>query len=178
MLMLTLIRPALRPASRETGARMPLVDLKNTRNRAILIQLAIVVGLVIFYKLALPKIQQAREASAATQREERIMGFVHSVAVEVGGPASQAGTADAGESDGVPQRLRVTPQVGDVEQELGAPQEYMNDFMGGQHLTWIGARHRLVASFTKGQLYALTLTDLKTGHGMQVYESSAQWHAF
>ncbi|HET7840240.1 MAG TPA: hypothetical protein VFM21_01475 [Terriglobia bacterium] len=155
---------------------MPLVELKNTRNRAILIQVAIVVGLIIFYKLALPKIQQAREASAAAQREERIMGFVHSVAVEVGGRANPS--ESGGETDGIPQRLRVTPQVGDVEQELGAPQQYMSDFMGGEHLTWSGTRHKLVASFTKGQMYALTLTDVKTGHGMQVYESSAQWRAF
>ncbi len=155
---------------------MPTIDLKNTRNRAILIQVAIVVGLIIFYKLALPKIQQAREASAAAQREEKIMGFVHSLAVEVGGTANPSDSG--GETDGIPERLRATPQVGDVEQELGAPQQYMNDFMGGQHLTWIGTRHKLVASFTKGQLYALTLTNLKTGHGMQVFESSAQWRAF
>lgn len=155
---------------------MALIDLKNTRNRAILIQGAIIVALIIFYKLALPKIQQAREAGAAAQREEKMMGFVHSVAVEVGGPAnsSQSGS----ETDGIPQRLRVTPQVGDIEQELGAPQNYMNDFMGGEHLTWTGTRHKLVLSFTKGQLYALTLTNLKTGHGMQVFESSAQWRAF
>jgi hypothetical protein len=54
----------------------------------------------------------------------------------------------------------------------------MTDFRGGQHLTWIGPRHRLEASFDKGRLYALTLTDLQTGHGMQVFESSAEWRAF
>lgn len=158
---------------------MRWLDLHNPRNRMILVQVAIVLGLVVFYELALPKIRRAQEASAAAQREEKIMTFVHSVAVEVGGSTDQpVPGAEADESDGHPEHLRVTPQVGDVEQELGAPQEYMNDFMGGQHLTWIGTKHKLVASFTKGQLYALTFTNLKTGHGMQVFESSAQWRAF
>ena len=54
----------------------------------------------------------------------------------------------------------------------------MTDFRGGQHLTWIGTRHKLAASFNKGRLYALTFTDLTTGHGMQVFESSAQFRSF
>lgn len=160
---------------------MAWFDLKSPRSRAIVIQVAIVAALIVFYKLALPKIQQAREASETAQREQRMMAFVHSVAVEVGGArdqteeGSQSGFSETSER---PQHLRVTPHVGDVEQELGAPQQFMNDLLGGQHLTWIGTRHKLVASFHKGRLYALTLTDLKTGHGMQIYESSAQWRAF
>ncbi len=158
---------------------MPSIDLNNTRNRAILVQVAILIGLIVFYKLALPRIQQARQASEAAQREEKIVSFIHSVAVKDGGSTDQpASGAEGDASDGRPEHLRVTPQVGEVEQELGAPQEYMNDFMGGEHLTWIGTRHKLVASFTKGQLYAVTLTNLKTGHGMQVFESSAQWRVF
>jgi hypothetical protein len=145
----------------------------SVRNRTIVIQIGIVAGLILFYMLALPGIRKARQAAASENREQRIMAFVHSVAVEVGSAEDQAKPGNK-----LPQHLRVTPQVGDVEQELGAPQEFMNDFMGGQHLTWIGARHKLRASFDKGRLYALTVTDLKTGHGMQVFESSAQWQAF
>lgn len=160
---------------------MAWLDMKSARNRTILIQVGIVVCLLLFYKLALPSIQREREATESADREQRIMGFMHSVAVEVGRaeePDADSGEADQSGSDGRPEHLRVTPQVGDVEQELGAPQESLNDFMGGQHLTWTGSRHKLVASFHKGRLYALTLTDLKTGHGMQVYESSAQWRTF
>jgi hypothetical protein len=150
----------------------------STRNRAIVIQLAIVAGLVGFYKLGLPKIQQAEQASDAASREQRILGFVHSAAVEVGSARTPAGTNEDAASGERPEHLRVTPLVGDVEQELGAPQQSMNDFMGGQHLTWIGTEHKLVASFSKGQLYALTITNLKTRHGMQVFESSARWRTF
>jgi hypothetical protein len=156
---------------------MACFNLKSTRNRVIASQAAIVIGLLVFYKLALPRIQQAREASETAAREQRMMAFVHSVAAEVGRAQGEAGD-ETSESGGRPQYLRGTPQVGDVEQELGLPQQSMNDFMGGQHLTWIGTRHKLVASFNKGKLYALTLTDLKTGHGTQIFESSAQWRVF
>ncbi len=160
---------------------MAWFDTKSARNRAIVIQVAIVAGLIIFYKLALPKIQKAREASATAEREQRMMAFVHSVVVEVGSAKeTTSGSAqDAGDDpDGRPEHLRVTPQVGDIEQVLGAPQQSLSDFMGGQHLTWIGTRHKLVASFNKGQLYALTITNMKTGRGRQVFESSAQWRVF
>jgi hypothetical protein len=152
---------------------MAWFNSKSTRNRVILTQVGIVAGLILFYTLALPGIRKAREAAVTEDREQRIMAFVHSVAVEVGGAEENSGTGYAR-----PEHLRVTPQVGEVEQELGAPQQSLNEFLGGQHVTWIGTRHKLVASFTKGRLYAVTLTDLKTGHGMQVFESSAQWRTF
>ena len=160
---------------------MAWFNLKSTRNRVIVSQLVIILGLVVFYKLALPKIQQAREASETAAREQRIMALVHSLVAEVGKaeePTSGSAPDADDDSCGRPEHLRVTPQVGDVEQELGLPQQSVTDFMGGQHLTWIGTRHKLVASFNKGRLYALTITDMKTGHGRQVFESSAQWRVF
>jgi len=77
-----------------------------------------------------------------------------------------------------PQRLRITPAVGDVQQALGVPDQSMTDFRGGQHLTWLGTRHQLEAAFDKEHLYAVTLTDRQTGHGMTVYESSAHYRPF
>ncbi|MGE5327199.1 MAG: hypothetical protein ACM3NO_09190 [Deltaproteobacteria bacterium] len=147
---------------------MAWFDLSNPRNRIILTQIVIVVLLLGFYKLALPRIQKAREASATEEREQRMMDFVQSVVVDVG----------SGDESKTPQRLRVTPQVHDVELELGAPQESMNDALGGQHLTWIGTRHKLMGSFDKGKLYAVSVTDMKTGHGRQIFESSAQFRPF
>jgi hypothetical protein len=147
---------------------MAWFDLSNSRNRIIFTQVAIVALLLGFYKLAVPRIQKAREASAAEEREQRMMAFVESAVVEVG---------SSNESKR-PERLRSTPEVHDVELELGAPQESMNDALGGQHLTWIGTRHKLMASFDKGKLYALTVTDMKTTHGRQIFESSAQWRPF
>lgn len=175
-------------------------DSKSVRTRALLIQAVIVAGLIGFYKLALPQIQKARATAAAEQREQQIVSFVQSVAVEAGAaiePSPSSSTKEsqpskdqneetsgqsAGESSAEPsarpQRLRLTPEVAEVEQELGVPQQTMTDFRGGQHLTWIGTRHKLEASFNKGRLYALTITDLKTGRGQQIFESSAQWRAF
>ena len=147
---------------------MAWVDVSTPRNRIILTQVVIVLLLVGFYKIGLPRIEKAREASATAEREQRIMAFFQSVVAEVGsGDAAQR-----------PERLRSTPGVHDVELELGAPQETMNGALGGQHLTWVGTRHKLTASFNKGKLYALTLTDMKTAHGRRVYESSAQWRSF
>ena len=147
---------------------MAWFDLSTPRNRIILTQVVIIGLLLGFYKLALPRIQKAREASATAEREQRMMAFIQSVVAEVG----------RGDESKRPEYLRSTPQVHDVELQLGAPQENMNDFLGGQHLTWIGTRHKLMASFNKGELYALTVTDMKTTHGRQVFKSSAQWRPF
>ena len=77
-----------------------------------------------------------------------------------------------------PQQLRIFPPVDEVQQALGAPSASMTDFRGGQHLTWIGTRHSLEVSFDKGHLYALTLTDLESGHGATIYESPTFWRKF
>ena len=151
--------------------------LGSVRTRVIIIQVGIVIGVMIWYKLFLPEIQKARAAAEAAKREQRIESIVQSIVAEAAGRENDA-PATQGETRGRPQRLRITPPVEEVQQQLGAPDTNMTDFRGGQHLTWIGTRHKLEASFDKGRLYALTLTDLQTGHGMQVFESSAQWRAF
>jgi hypothetical protein len=154
---------------------MALFSSKRARNRAILIQVGIVAGVIVLYKFGMPTIERARAHAAAADHEQAITAFFESTTIEVGGSGNQA----SGNGQGaVPKRLRVTPEVQEVEQELGAPGQTMVGYGGAQHLTWIGTRHKLQASFNKGQLYALTMTDLKTGHGEQVYETSAYWRAF
>jgi hypothetical protein len=65
-----------------------------------------------------------------------------------------------------------------VEQALGLPGMVTVDFRGGQHLTWTGTQHQLEACFSNGRLYCLRLEDLRTKHGMTVFESSWSWHPF
>ena len=69
---------------------MAWFSLKSARNRAIAIQLAIVAGLILFYTLALPGIRKAREEAASKDREQRIVAFAQSVAVETAGPNSRS----------------------------------------------------------------------------------------
>jgi hypothetical protein len=154
---------------------MPLFRSKRVRNRAILIQVLFIAGLIVLYKFGLPGVKRMRARAAAEDREQAIMSFFQSITIEVGGSGNQAAGDRQG---GVAKRLRETPEVEEVEQQLGAPGQTMVGYGGAQHLTWIGTRHKLQASFNKGQLYALTLTDLKTGHGEQVYKTSAHWRAF
>jgi hypothetical protein len=172
---------------------------KRVRNRAILIQALFVAGLIAFYKFGMPGIEKARARAAAEEREQAITAFFQSVTVEVGGsanpavngPASAApvgageqaegnsiASAAGGAEKAIPKRLRETPEVQEVEQQLGAPDQRMTGYGGAEHLTWVGTRHKLQASFNKGELYALTMFDLKTGHGETVYETSAYWRAF
>jgi len=149
----------------------------SVRTRTIVIQVAIVAGVILWLTLALPKIQKERAAAELARREQKIESFLQSTAVERVGEEIEVPTVE-GVRRVRPQRLRITPAAGDVQQALGAPDQSMTDFRGGQHLIWIGTRHKLEASFDKGRLYAVTLTDLQTGHGMTVYESSAQYHPF
>jgi hypothetical protein len=149
----------------------------SLRTRTIIIQVAIFAGVILWLTLALPKIQKERAAAELARREQKIESFVQSAVVAAGGEEIEVPTVE-GVRRVRPQRLRVTPAVGEVQQALGAPERSMTDFRGGQHLTWIGTRHQLEASFAKGRLYAVTLTDLQTGHGSTVYESSAQYRPF
>ncbi|MGD0922543.1 MAG: hypothetical protein ABSA70_12380 [Terriglobia bacterium] len=149
----------------------------SVRTRTIVIQVAIVAGVILWLTLGWPKIQQERAAAALARREQKIESFLQSVVVERAGEEIEVPTVE-GVRRVRPQRLRITPAVGDVQRTLGAPDQSMTDFQGGQHLIWIGTRHKLDASFDKGRLYAVTLTNLQTGHGMTVYESSAQFRAF
>ena len=149
----------------------------SVRTRVILVQVAIVAGVIAWYKLFLPGIQEDRAAAEAARREQKIEALVQSMVIEAAGRENDT-PETPGSTRQRPQRLRFTPPVDEVQQELGAPDTSMTDFRGGQHLTWVGTSHSLELSFDKGRLYALTLTELKTGHGMQVFESAAQWRAF
>jgi hypothetical protein len=149
----------------------------SVRTRTIVTQVAVVAGVILWLKIALPKIQKDRAAAELARRERTIESFVQSTVVESGGEEIGVSTLE-GVKRVRPKVLRITPAVADVEQALGAADESMTDFRGGQHLIWYGTKHKLEAAFDKGRLYAVTLTDLQTGHGMTVYESRAQYHPF
>ena len=149
----------------------------SVRARVVFVQVVIIAGLIAYFKILVPRIEKARAAAETAKREETIRSFVQSVVVEAGGQEAEAPAKD-GEASARAQRLRFTPSVSEVEQALGAPDQTMTDFRGGHHLTWIGTRHKLDVSFDKGRLYALTLSDLATGHGMTVYGSSVQYRQF
>ncbi|MBI4164220.1 MAG: hypothetical protein HY508_00625 [Acidobacteria bacterium] len=145
------------------------------RTKVILIQMAIVAGLIVYFKVALPNMEKARLAARVAGREKAIGSFFQSVTVEVGSEeAAPGGGATAGRA----RRLRVLPDVNEVQRQLGAPDQSMTDFAGALHLTWIGQERKLLASFNKGRLYALTISDLAGEHGVRVFESSAQWQRF
>jgi len=147
----------------------------SRRAKIILIQAAVVAGLVVYFKVALPRIEKARAEGRAAAREVAMTNYFESVTMEMPGetakPNTAAGTGNA-------RRLRRVPDVEEVQQALGAPNQSMPDFAGAQHLTWIGTEHKLIASFNKGQLYALTISDLSGEHGERVFESSAIWQKF
>jgi hypothetical protein len=149
----------------------------SVRTRTIVIQVAIVAGVILWLTLGWPKIRKERAAAELARREQKIQSFLQSAVVEAGGEEIAVPTGE-GVRRVRPQRLRITPAVGEVQQALGAPDRSMTDFRAGQHLIWLGTRHQLEASFDKGRLYAVTLTDLQTGHGITVYESSAQYRPF
>jgi hypothetical protein len=149
----------------------------SLRTRTIIIQVAIFAAVILWLALGLPSVRKERAAAELARREQKIESFVQSAVVEAGGEEIAMPTAE-GVRRVRPQRLRLTPAVGDVQQALGAPDRSMTDSQGGQHLTWLGTRHQLEASFDKGRLYAVTLTNLQTGHGITVYESRAQFRPF
>jgi len=147
----------------------------RTRTKVILIQVAIGAGLIVYFKIALPKIEKAHLAARIAAREQAIGSFFQSSTMEV---ASEDAAPGRGASAGGARRLRVMPGVHEVQRQLGAPDQSMTDFAGAQHLTWIGRERKLLASFNKGRLYALTVSDLAGEHGERVFESSAQWQRF
>jgi hypothetical protein len=147
----------------------------STRSKVILIQAAIIAGLVGYFKVALPRIEKARMAARITAREQAIHAYFQSVTTQVG--TADAQDADAGKA-GSALRLRITPDVTEVQRQLGAPDQSMTDFAGAQHLTWFGKDRKLLASFNKGQLYALTISDLAGEHSERVFHTSAQYQKF
>ena len=132
-------------------------------------------GLAVCFKVALPRLEKDHAEARTAARERVIESFFESVTMEM-----PDGAAEAGDRIGTrnARRLHRTPDVGAVQQELGAPNQSMTDFAGAQHLTWFGKEHKLIASFNKGRLYALTVSDLAGDHGERVFESSAQWQRF
>jgi hypothetical protein len=125
---------------RSDSGRIPL--------RVIAIQVAILAGLLIFLKFYLPHQEKAQADAALEARDSRIEAFFHTV---------------TGEGEGGGQTLRSTPTVLEVDEAVGAPDTSSTDYAGGLHLTWNGTNYSLVGSFYHGSLYALSLTDTRTG---------------
>ncbi len=156
---------------------MTLTDSGKISTRVIVIQLVILVvaaGLFAYVKVYAPKLEKAHEAEQVARRESRIQDFFNSMVAE-----DSSRTVDApGAGQTHPQSLRNTPSLDDVQQTLGGPDTSSTDFAGGLHLGWIGTKHTLEASFSHGELYALSFKNNDTGHGVNVYKSSAQFQAF
>lgn len=142
-----------------------MADAGDARTKIFLIQGAVIAALIVGFKLYWPHLERERAASQAAAREQIIQSAFDEL-TEAGGGAGQ------------PQELRRAATVDEVERELGAPEISMTDYAGGQHLTWTGSDHKLEAAFSKGRLYALTLTNLKTGHGEMVFATAAESHSF
>jgi hypothetical protein len=156
---------------------LKLTDSGKISTRVIVIQLVILVvvaGVFAYVKVYAPKLEKSREAAQVAERESRIEDFFDSMVAEDSSRTVEA--PGAGQTH--PQSLRSTPDVGDVEQTLGGPDTSSTDFAGGLHLGWIGTTHTLEAAFNRGELYALSFKNNQTGHGVNVYKSSAQWQPF
>jgi hypothetical protein len=149
-------------------------DSGGISKRVIAIQLVVVAGLVVFLKIYLPRMEKARAVADLEKRESRIEDFFKEMVVDDSSRTVE--TPDSGQTH--PQSLRSTPSVEEVELALGGPDTSATDFAGGLHLTWIGTRHSVEGSFNHGRLYCLTLKNSNTGHGENVFESSANWQAF
>jgi len=145
--------------------------------RVILIQLAVLLGLLTFFKFYLPHRERAQASQAVADREQKIEDFfqnavvedtTHEISVPLNGSMAKRH----------PQSLRATLHVEEVEAQLGAPDQSTTDFRGGQHLTWVGSAHKLEAAFNAGRLYCLSHEDRKTSHGVMVFESIWSWHPY
>ena len=141
------------------------------------IQLAILASLAAFYFFYLPYRTKSQAAAEAQERELRIEALFQSLVVEdardeveLPGPGGMVRVH--------PQRLNRRPAVDEVVQALGLADRRTADFRGGLHMTWTGTAHSLEASFDRGRLYCLRREDLRTGHGVLVFESSVAWHPF
>lgn len=145
--------------------------------RVILIQLAILASLAVFYFLYLPFREKSRAETEAKEREQKIVMLTQSLVVEDASREVEV-PATGGKTRAHPQRLTRTPPVDEVEQALGLPDRRTTDFRGGLHLNWTGTEHQLEASFDRGRLYCLRLENLRNGHGALVFESSFGWHPF
>ncbi len=148
-------------------------DSGGTRTTIILVQVAIVVGVIIWFKVGLPRIEKSRATTAAAERSKRLEDFIQTILVD-----DTSRRAPDGASREYPHKLRDTPSLDEVESTLGAPKSRSTDFAGGEHLTWTGGLREVQASFNKGRLYSLRLEDRTTGHGEMVFESGVHWSSF
>jgi hypothetical protein len=155
---------------------MPFSSFGRAPWRIIVIQILLLSGLVVFFKLFLPHHARQMAVHDAANREQKINAlFQNSVedsTQEISVPL-----------DGVivkrhPQRLRIVFSPQDAESRLGVPDASTTDFRGGQHLTWVGTAHKLDASFNAGRLYGLALEDRASGHGVMVFESPSSWRPY
>jgi thiosulfate reductase cytochrome b subunit len=145
--------------------------------RVILVQLLILLGLALFYKSYLP--HRARELAGreAAAREQKISALFRD-SVEEDSTHEISVPQDGAIVKRHPQRLHATFSPSEAQSALGVPDVAATDFRGGQHLTWIGATHKLDAAFNAGHLYCLTFENRTTGHGVMVFESIRSWHPF
>jgi hypothetical protein len=156
---------------------MTTSDFGGASWRLIVIQVLVLSALLIFFKFYLPHRERNLAATAVATREQKINSFFQDSVME------DSAREFSVPLDGVivkrhPQKLRTTYSPDEVESTLGIPNTSMVDFRGGQHLTWIGTSHKLEAAFTAGRLYCLTMEDLATRHGAQVYDSDDQWRPY
>jgi hypothetical protein len=141
------------------------------------IQILLLSGLVVFYKLYLP--HHARDlANRTADTRERKINALFQDSVEEDSTHEISVPLDGVIVRRHPQRLRTTFSPGDAETALGVPDTTTMDFRGGQHLAWLGTAHKLEASFNAGRLYCLKLEDRATGHGVMVFESPSSWHPY
>lgn len=145
--------------------------------KAIIVQLAIVAAVFVWYKAYLPRMERRQAASLAADREREIEAFARLMIVDDPNRQVDAVGVD-GDKLVHPQKLLQESSLDEVQQALGAPTADFSDFRQGQHLAWRGTRHQLESAFNKGMLYNLRFENLQTGHGVSVYESSAYWQAF
>jgi hypothetical protein len=145
--------------------------------RVIAIQLLLLSGLVVFYKVFLPHHARSLAGQEAATREAKIDAFFQDSVEEVSTQEISV-PLDGAIVKRHPQRLRMIFSPGDAESALGAPDTTSTDFQGGQHLTWLGTTYKLEAAFNAGRLYCLKLEDRTTGHGVMVFESFWSWHPY
>jgi hypothetical protein len=152
-------------------------DRGSVRKKLMAIQFAILASLAAFYFLYLPYRSKSQGAAEAQERELKIEALFQSLVVE----DTRALVELPGPGGTVrmhPQKLISVPAVDEVVQALGLPSRRTTDFRSGLHMTWTGTAYSLEASFNRGRLYCLRREDLRTGHGVLVFESSAAWHPF
>src|SRR5690242_2870116 len=127
--------------------------------RFIVIQILVLGGILIFFKLYLPRHERKLAAERVAQRELRITAFIKENVLE-NSDREVTVPLDGAIVKRHPQKLRAIASPDAVEAKLGVPNKSAVDFQGGQHLTWVGTSHKLEAAFNKGRLYCVTWEDV------------------